>query len=156
MSEPGARGLLALVCTLAFAGGVWLLLEADSTSEPPARLAPARVAERAREIPPEHMPPPFADRVIPKPDAMEHVPSKTAAFCAEKNWNRMEILVSPGDAGEFRVDLAAWNRSLTGTRAGIASWMSYCKGDGRTVRIVAADSGVLLATYDPSSGLRTN
>ena len=87
---------------------------------------------------------------------MDPVPSQTAAFCADENRGAMDVLVSAGEAGEFHVDSTAWNRSLTGTWAGIASWMSYCKGDGRTVRIVAAGSGVLLATYDPGSGLRTN
>ncbi len=66
------------------------------------------------------------------------------------------MLVSSGEAGEFRVDSETWNRHLTGTRAGIASWMSYCKGGGRAVRIVAAEDGVLLATYDPRSGLHPN
>ena len=85
---------------------------------------------------------------------MEPPQSQTAAFCADENWSQMDVLVSPGEAGEFRVDAVAWNRTLTVTRAGIASWVSTCKGDGQAVRILAANTGVLLATYDADSGLR--
>ena len=154
MSDQRAHSGVAFLCTLALAGGVWLLLDAGTCSESTEQLDPPRVAESPPPIPPEHMPPPFGDRMIRKPDPMEPAASQTAAFCADENWSRMDVRVSPGEAGEFRVDPALWNRRLTSTRAGIASWMSLCKGDGQAVRIVAADSGVLLATYDASSGLR--
>jgi hypothetical protein len=155
MPEAKTSGLAAVLFTLAIAGGVWLLLRSDTSSEPATPRVSARVGETLAPIPPEHMPPPFEERMIRKPDPMEPAPSQTAAFCSDENWGRLNALVSQGEGGEFRVDAALWNRSLGSSRAGIASWMSYCKSDGQAVRIVAADSGALLATYDPESGLRS-
>jgi hypothetical protein len=102
------------------------------------------------------MPPPFEDRMIRKPDPSEPVPSQTEAFCASEKWSRMDLAVSQSDGGEFRVDRAAWDRTMTSSRAGIASWISTCKLDGASVRIVAEGSGALVATYDPQSGLRSH
>lgn len=155
MPDSTRRGLVALLCTLVLAGGLWLLLAPGNEPGATTARGPARVAQAVAPIPPEHMPPPFGERKIRQPDPEEPAPSQTAAFCATEKWSRMDLLVSQSDAGEFRVDPVAWSRNLTGSRAGIASWMSTCRRDGRAVRIVAADSGILLATYDRRSGLRT-
>ncbi len=152
MASARARVLLASVGMLALAGGSWLLLGAGTSSESTAQLAPPGLAETLRIQ--QEYPPPFEPREIRRPDPNEPAPSQTAAFCADENWSRLDMRVSPGEAREFRVDPVAWKQGLTETRAGIASWLFYCKADGQAVYILAADSGVLLATYDADSGLR--
>jgi hypothetical protein len=100
------------------------------------------------------MPPPFEERRIVFPAMGEAPPSQTAEFCDDGNWSRLDLVVSRTDSGAFWVDEDAWNRELTGSKVGLASWMSQCHGDGAPIEIVAADSGALLATYDARTGLR--
>ena len=102
-----------------------------------------------------NMPPPFLERRFDFPAEGEEPPSETASYCADANWSRMELLVGRSDSGAFRVDEAAWDRALTGSKAGLASWMSQCHESGAAIEIVAAESGRKLATYDPQSGFTT-
>ena len=102
-----------------------------------------------------NMPPPFLERRLDFAAEGEEPPSETAAYCADANWSRMELLVGRSDSGAFRVDEGAWDRALTGSKAGLASWMSQCHEAGSAVEIVAAESGRKLATYDPQSGFTT-
>ena len=65
----------------------------------------------------------------------------------------MNLLIGRRDDGAFRVDEAAWDRTLSGSKAGLANWMSQCHEQGAAIEIVGAESGQSLATYDPRSGL---
>ena len=123
--------------------------------EPPA-LAPARVAVAPAPIPPEYMPPPFGERGIVFPAMGDAPASETAAYCDPSNWGQIDLVVSRSDDGAFWVDEDAWNRELTGSKVGLASWMSQCHRDGAPIEIVAADTGALLATYDARTGLRSH
>ena len=131
--------------------------EHPDASAQDAAVAPPRSAPAPPAIPPEHMPPPFADRNVRLPEPGAPTPSETAAFCAEGNWSRLsesDLRPTPGEDGTLGVDADVWNRTLTATRAGIASWMSQCQANGGRVLIVANTTGDWLATYDPREGLR--
>jgi hypothetical protein len=100
------------------------------------------------------MPAPFGDRRIELPDPDAAPTSETAAFCDAENWGRLDWVVAQSDDGTFQVDEDAWNRALSASQAGLASWMSICHQNGGPVEIVGASTRALLATYDTRSGLR--
>jgi hypothetical protein len=156
---------IAIVGVVVIAMTIALYALRDSTvasleSEEMPALAPAQLVAAPVPIPPEHMPPPFGERRIVFPAAFpamgEAPPSETAAFCDDSNWGQIDLVVSRTDDGAFWVDEDAWNRELTGSKVGLASWMSQCHGDGAPIEIVAADTGALLATYDTRTGLRSH
>jgi len=66
-----------------------------------------------------------------------------------------DIVVERLAPGAFAVDEAAWRRTLTGTRVGLASWMSQCHRSGAPIEIVSASTGAVLAVYDVFSGLHS-
>jgi len=161
--------LILIIGGAAIATAIALYALRDSTpasveSEEMPALAPAQLAVAPTPIPPEHMPPPFGERriVFPAmfptmfPTTGEAPPSETAAFCDDSNWGQIDLVFSRTDGGAFWVDEDAWNRELTGSKVGLASWMSQCHGDGAAIEIVAADTGALLATYDAQTGLRSH
>ena len=90
------------------------------------------------------------------PTPGEPTASETALFCDDGKWSQIDLLVSRTDGGAFWVDEEAWKRELTGTKVGLASWMSQCHQDGNPIEIVAAETGALLATYDGRTGLRSH
>lgn len=118
-----------------------------------ATAAPAAAPTAEGEIPLRFMPPPFERRRIVLPVEGAPLPSETAAYCEDSNWAKVDFVVGRTEAGRFRVNEAAWNRALLGSKAGLASWMSQCLDDGSAIEIVAAESGRRLAVYDPRSGL---
>lgn len=148
---------------LVLGGTAWFLIRQEEAAIPvpppsPASqsqsaLAPPRPQGDQERIAPEFMPAPFEDRMIRLPEPGAPPPSQTASLCSEENENRMKALVSRGSGQQFVVDSAAWRSSLTSTRAGIASWVSLCEGDGGAIDIVASGSGLLLATYHTQTGL---
>lgn len=162
--EQRARGLKLLVLLIA-AGATWalaanLLPLSDSASTrvaplPLAAVAPTAAVALVGENRFENLPAPFGERRIMPPDENEPMPSETAAYCDEGNWSRMELLVGRSTDGAFRVDQDAWGRALTGYQVGLANWMSLCHQEGEPIKIVAAESGALLATYDTRAGLRS-
>ena len=151
-----ALGLLVLGAT------AWFLISREDVPAPPrsapsqpqAALAPARVDGGQQPIAPEYMPAPFEDRMIRRPEPGTPPSSQTASLCSDENGDRMKALVSRGGGRQFVVDSVTWRSSLASTRAGIASWVSLCEGDGGAIDIIASGSGLLLATYDTQSGLR--
>jgi len=148
------------IAGVALLGGVWLVLAFSSSER--AVDAPAASGERVEVSmnsapnPPEQiLPVPFPERRIRVPQPGEAVPSETAAYCDEANWRNTDIVVERLAPGAFAVDEAAWRRTLTGTRVGLASWMSQCHRSGAPIEIVSASTGAVLAVYDVFSGLHS-
>ncbi len=166
MPETPKRRIKGFLGLFIFCAAAWLLISREEVpapeptaatpahSELQAALAPARIGRAEPPLPPEYMPAPFEDRMIRRPEPGAPRPSQTASLCSEENGERMKALVSRGSDRQFVVDPAAWRASLASTRAGIASWVSLCEGDGGTIDIIASGSGQFLATYDAQSGLR--
>ncbi|MBW2295265.1 MAG: hypothetical protein JRG89_10165 [Deltaproteobacteria bacterium] len=157
------RIVIAGAVVIAVTIALYVLRDSTLASVEPEELlalAPAQLAVTPPPIPPEHMPPPFGERriVFPAmfPRTGEAPPSETAAFCDDSNWGQIDLVVSRSEGGAFWVDEDAWNRELTGSKVGLASWMSQCHRDGAPIEIVAADTGALLATYDARTGLRSH
>jgi hypothetical protein len=126
-------------------------VDTSDPTEPPGGLA--AIPSMDETAPLRFMPPPFGERNIDFMADGEPPRSETANYCADANWSRMDLLVGRRDDGAFRVDEAGWDRALTGSKAGLANWMSQCHEQGAAIEIVAAKSGQSLATYDPRSGL---
>jgi hypothetical protein len=147
-------GLVVAAAAVTLAALVVAYRFEPSEPAPATPLVPARVSASPEPIPPEHMPPPFRERDVQRPDPEAPAPSETAAFCDESQWSGLDLVVGQNADGEFRVDIAAWERALTDTKAGIANWMSLCRRDGGAVTIVGDATGATLATYDPTTGLR--
>jgi len=152
------RGLLIAVVLAVLTAAA---LQAADQAPPPRRdaveraaLAPPRLRTNPEPIAAEFQPAPFPPRDIRLPEPGEAPPSETAAFCDEGNWSRLDLDATPTGGGAFRVDAAAWDRALSGTRAGLASFLSLCRADGGTDTLVAARTDETLATYDPEAGLR--
>ena len=150
------RHFVTGVVVVALASVLYLLPDSIDSPDRTPVASPAYTAAAPPPIPLEYMPPPFEERRIVFPAMGEGPPSQSAAFCDDGNWSRLDLVVSRSDNGAFWVDEDAWNRELTGSKVGLASWMSQCHGDGAPIEIVAADSGALLATYDARTGLRLN
>ncbi len=165
MHRPPGSGVALALASLLVAGIVlvsYLALRDEAPAGPleqTARVVPVPGVTTPPPIPPEHMPAPFAEREVRRPDPDAAPVSQLAAFCADENWIRLsESPLRPTPAGQrtLGVDAAAWHRTLSSTRAGLASWMSQCQGGGGTVEIVANSTGEWLATYDPREGLRAS
>lgn len=121
----------------------------------PAASSEVASANTIAEEPKMFLPAPFKRRVIVPPVEGEPLPSQTAGYCDESNWKKVDLIVGRTADGGFRVDEAAWDRAMLGSKAGLATWMSQCHEEGSAIEIVAAESGRRLATYDPRSGLNT-
>jgi len=153
------RRVLLAVLALAIVVAAALLAAGDAPTpraDPVERsaISPPRLRTEPEPIPVEFMPAPFPSRNVQRPDPRQPPPSETAAYCDERNWSRLDLGTTRVRNGEFRVDEAAWNRALTETKAGLASFLSLCHADGGTITLIAAVSGETLASYHPASGLR--
>lgn len=146
-----AAGTVISIAALVYAFGDSL----TAAVQTPA-LAPTHMVAVPPPIPPEYLPPPFEERRIVFPTLGEAAASETAVFCDDGKWSQIDLVVSRTDDGAFWVDEDAWNRELTGSKVGLASWMSQCYRDGSPIEIVAAETGALLATYDARTGLRSH
>ena len=141
------------------AAGVFALAgsETETVATQVAVMAPAaREAEASgadREPAEDVLPVPFVRRPVLPPESGEALPAETASYCDEAHWKRTDVLVERPAPGTFAVDEEAWQRTLTGTRVGLASWMSQCHQAGAPIQIVSAATGALLATYDDANGL---
>ena len=148
-----ALALATAVGAIAVAALLYGQESAEPEPESAPKLAPPHASATPAPIPPDHMPPPFEDRKVEKPDPAAPLPPETAAFCDDRNWRRLDLAATRSADAEYRIDEAAWNRALASAKTGLASWMSQCHQGGGPVTIVADSTGRRLATYDPQSGL---
>ncbi len=73
-------------------------------------------------------------------------------YCDARNWTRVDVLVRELRGDELIVDESAWLDAGASTRAGLASWVSKCRFEGRSLVVRAEGSGRELGAYDTALG----
>jgi hypothetical protein len=149
---------LLLFIVLAGSGG-WILMSAEDdrpgheiearttgVAETPSALATtgpvdAAIPAAPLELPEGALPPILGE---PRLDRID--------YCDDRNWSRLDVLVREVRGEELIVDESAWQDAGASTRAGLASWASKCRLDGRALVVRAHGSGRELGAYDAAFG----